>query len=279
MNEAYKKFDLSGKTAFITGGGTGLGYFMARGLARSGAKVMIAARRENVLKEAAAKLTQEAAGNTVLYTKLDLADRNNVAAVAQHAISTLGGVDIFIGNAAIEKNAKLEDLDHTAIDTMFQVNVTANMILTKLFLPHMRAKKWGRVMFSSSTMALRATAQEGMATYATCKSALNGFTRVAASEVGHDGITVNSLNLGTFYTEMWQTEILDVLDKTYGPGTSDAFSKQFVANTALGRMGETAEVEGLVQLLASDAGSYITGADLCIDGGLAIMLKPNFPAG
>jgi NAD(P)-dependent dehydrogenase (short-subunit alcohol dehydrogenase family) len=83
------------------------------------------------------------------------------------------------------------------------------------------------------------------------------------------------LNLGTFITDMWQNDILAMIDRMYGPGAGAAFQKDFVSNTALGRMGKTEEVEGLLQLLASDAGSFITGADLCIDGGLAIMLKPK----
>ena len=117
-------------------------------------------------------------------------------------------------------------------------------------------------------------AQEGVAVYSSVKGALNAYTRVAASETGHDGITVNSLNLGVFITEMLQNEILEPLEKAQ-PGASEAFLKGFASNTALGRLGDPREVEGLVQLLASDAGSYITGASIEIDGGLAIMMKPN----
>lgn len=97
---AFERFDLTGRSAVVTGGGTGLGYFTARGLARSGARVMIAARRESVLKEAADRLTAEADGNQVCYHPVDLADRGSCRSLADAAANELGTVDIFVGNAA-----------------------------------------------------------------------------------------------------------------------------------------------------------------------------------
>ena len=115
-----------------------------------------------------------------------------------------------------------------------------------------------------------------MAVYAATKPALNGYARVAAAETGHDGITVNCLNLGMYKTNLLQTAVLDKLEIIEGPGASARFLVNSAANNALGRLGECEEVEGLIQLLASNAGSYITGADIAIDGGLYILMKPNF---
>jgi len=275
MTVAFKKFDLTGRSAFVTGGSAGLGYYLARGLARSGAKVMIAARREGVLREAAEKLTAESAGNPVLYHAMDLADRASVDASARHAIATLGGVDVFVGNAALEIGSMVDGITNEMMDAMCQVNLTANFVLTRSFLPHMRQQKWGRVIFSSSITSIRAAAEEGMAMYSAMKGALNSYTQVAASELGHDGITVNSLNLGVYYTEMWQHNILDMVEQMHGPGSGAALNRLVSSTTALGRLGNADEVEGLAQLLASDAGSYFTGAPIVIDGGMSIMLKPK----
>tara|TARA_B110000211_G_scaffold235027_1_gene308650 strand:- start:5824 stop:6660 length:837 start_codon:yes stop_codon:yes gene_type:complete len=274
MSEAYKKFDLTGKTAFVTGGGTGLGYVMSRGLARSGAKVMIASRREHILKEAAKKLTEEADGNQVLYTTVDLSDRTSVAKAADYVIEQLGGVDIFIGNAAMDSYEPVDSISEQQLDGMLEVNLVANISLVKAFLPHMRKKKWGRVIFSSSVCAIRGAAQERVSVYSTVKGGLNAFIRSGASEAGHDGITFNSLNLGIYQTDLFLGYVAS-LDESEGPGTTEAYLKHSSSNTALGRLGDCDEVEGMVQLLASNAGSYITGANVSIDGGISIMLRPN----
>ena len=273
MNEAYKKFDLTGKTAYVTGGGTGLGYYMSRGLLRSGAKVMIAARREDVLKDAAAKLTEESGGNEVLYSALDLSDRNSIADSSNHAIKTLGGVDIFIGNAAQECLEMLDDIKDETIDHMLQLNVAANISLFRTFLPHMRTKKWGRVIFSSSVTSHRATAQEGASAYITVKGALNAFARVSAAEVGRDGITVNSLIIGLHLTDIIKGIVADLNQQQ--PGMGDGFINDYSSMTALGHPGDCQDIEGVIQLLASEAGRYMTGGEIAIDGGMGIMGKPN----
>ena len=274
--DPYEKFSLAGKSAFVTGGGSGLGYFMARGLARSGAKVMIAGRRENVLKAAADKITEDANGNRVRYCTVDLADRKAVVEVADHVCSELNGVDVFIGNAANLQNCKIDEISLDLMDDVFEVNVAANIALVKSFLPGMRARKWGRVIFSSSITSIRASALEGMAVYSASKNALNAFTRYSASEAGHDNITFNSLNLGVFETDMLQS-IREDIEESLGKGSGADFIKQIAADSALGRLGRSEEVEGLVQLIASDAGSYITGSNIVIDGGMSIMLKANMP--
>lgn len=274
MSVAFEKFDLTGKTALVTGGGTGLGYYMSRGLARSGATIMIAARREGVLKDAAQKLSDESDGASVLYHTVDLANRSSVSELADHAIDTMGGVDIFIANAAVDNWQPLESVTDEAMDEVWQVNVAANVALIRSFLPGMRAKKFGRILFSSSGTSVTADAEAGMGIYSSSKGALNTLTRTAAAEFGHDGITVNSLILGVFLTEMFQ-EIAHGLDVQHGQGAGQGFIDLFASMTSLGRFGECDEVEGLVQLLASNAGSYITGTNLAIDGGLTVTLRPH----
>lgn len=275
MSNAFARFDLTGKTALVTGGATGMGYHIARALARSGARVMIAARRENLLKAAADRLNEDPLINgRVTWHPVDLADRASTKALADHASKTMGGVDIYVGNAAIPGYCPVDALTDESIDTMQRVNVTANIELVRAFLPHMRSKKWGRIIFISSAGSTIAPALEGLSMYGAAKAALESFARVVAAETGRDAITANSLVLGAFRTEMYQ-ETFDMLEKQDGPGAGKAFSNAIACMTALGHVGEPDDIEGAIQLLASDAGRYITGASIPVDAGMLIMMRPN----
>jgi gluconate 5-dehydrogenase len=273
MSQAFAKFDLSGKTALVTGGGTGIGYFMSRGLARSGARVLIAARRAEVLKLAAERLTEES-GNEVLWHTVDLAEQSSRDALISHAETVLGGVDILVANAAHALMAPVEQIDQESLDAMVAVNISANLHLVRGFLPGMRAKKWGRVLFSSSATSVQASPHEGIGMYTVVKGAMNAFTRTAAAECGHDGVTVNSLILGMYLTDLAE-ELAASLEAQHGGGAGKAFLDSYGCMTALGRLGRCEEIEGVVQLLASDAGGYITGTNLPIDGGMTAMIRPN----
>jgi NAD(P)-dependent dehydrogenase (short-subunit alcohol dehydrogenase family) len=248
--DAFKKFDLTGRTAVVTGGSAGLGYFMARGLARSGATVVLAARRESVLKEAADHMAAEAPQGHVDYAAVDLGDRDSIHDFARTTIERF--------------------------DQVFQINVAANIALMRAYLPHMRQRKWGRIMFSSSATSLAGSAQEGMSVYTAAKAGLNGFVRTAAAETGHDNITVNTIVFGMYLTDMVK-EHLKVVEAAAGIDAVRGFEVSFASMTAAGRLGDCQEVEGVAQLLASDAGSYITGSNLVIDGGMSAMLRPNEP--
>ena len=272
MNSAFRKFDLAGKTAIVTGGATGLGYFMTRGLMRSGAKVMMVARREEVLSNAAKKLRKDTNTGEVLFYRADLGMRESISDLIQHVDNDMGGADIVICNAVHNELQHLEDIRDETLDEMFQINVAANISLVRAFLPHMRKGKWGRIIFVSSVNSIVGIAQEGVGAYAACKGALNAFCKTAAAETGHDGITVNSVLLGAYFTEMTEW-LLSELDEEQG----NQFLNSIASMVALGRQGNAEEVEGVIQFLASDAGSYCTGADLVIDGGLSIMMKPNPP--
>ncbi len=269
MDNGFAKFDLSGKTAFITGGGTGLGFSMARGLVSSGARVMIAARREDVLIEAVARLARGRDEKVACYRVMDQADEASIHAATEHANAELGGVDIFIGNAGIESQLPLLEHSMSTIGNLFQVNVFANMMLTQAFIPHMCKQQWGRIIYSSSVMARLVSARDGFSVYSSTKAALNAYARSAAAEVGHFGnVTVNSLDLGVYVTDMAEgaQELHDD-----GP----ALLADLTNMTALGRLGKPEELEGVAQWLASDAASYVSGASLVLDGGLLNTLRPN----
>jgi NAD(P)-dependent dehydrogenase (short-subunit alcohol dehydrogenase family) len=274
--DAFKKFDLSGRTGVITGGATGLGYFMARGLARSGATVVLASRRESVLKEAADKMAAEAPQGHVEYATVDLGDRGSVDDFGRTTLERFGGIDILIGNAGADLFEPVDQISYQNFDQVLQINVAANIALMRAYLPHMRQQQWGRIMFSSSATSLAGSAQEGMSVYTAAKGGLNAFARTAAAELGHDNITVNSVVFGMYLTDMVKAH-LKTVEEAAGIDAVRGFEVSFASMTAAGRLGECEEVEGLAQLLASEAGSYITGSNLVIDGGMSAMLRPNEP--
>jgi NAD(P)-dependent dehydrogenase (short-subunit alcohol dehydrogenase family) len=267
-------FDMTGRAAVVTGGGTGLGYEMARALAEGGARVVLAARRLEVLEKAAEQLRRET-GAQIDCGSLDLSKPDEVDDWAQTIVSQTGGVDILVGNSAHEEDTKVDDITEPKAVQTLQINLIANMQLVRAFLPAMRKKKWGRIIFSSSVGAIRASAQTGMSIYAASKAGLNGFVRVAAAEVGRDGITVNALNLGMYHTEMLDRIILDKMRQDSGEEAVKAFISGASANNALGRFGQCHEVGGIVRLLASNEGGYITGQDIAVDGGLSTLMRPN----
>lgn len=268
MNEvAFKKFDLSGKSAFVTGGSAGLGFHVARALVSSGANVTIAARQEGRLKSAVEQLSRLAVGNQVACSILDLENRRSVDNVAREVIARYGGIDIFVGNAGLRIAESIDCITEAANDRVFQVNVTANMSLVKHFLPHMRRNKWGRVIFSSS-IAAKVSAELPSGAYGTSKGAINAYTRFAAASAGRDGITVNSIILGTFLTDM--------VANAHGDSARQKSELAVMENmSALGRIGRTEEVECLIQYLASDASAFMTGSEIMFDGGVTVMMRPH----
>jgi NAD(P)-dependent dehydrogenase (short-subunit alcohol dehydrogenase family) len=273
MNDAFRKFDLTGKNAVVTAGGTGLGFHIAKALALSGARVMICSRREAILKQAAERLLDHPLIHDVRYHTVDLKDRESTKNFAAHAIADMGGVDIFVGNAAEVAMEHVDRISDDAMDGILRVNFASNVELFRAFLPGMREKRWGRFIFTSTVGSIASSAHEGMAMYGATKGAINAFTRTAATETGHDRITVNALVLGFYFTEMMRDSAaqLDAMQ----PGAGQAFIDDYSAMAALGRLGNPEEVEGMIQLLASDAGSYITGSSVVVDGGMSIMLRPN----
>jgi NAD(P)-dependent dehydrogenase (short-subunit alcohol dehydrogenase family) len=271
----FDTFDLTGKTAVVTGGATGLGYSMTRALAQSGANVLITSRRAAVLREAAERLNAEPhTKGTVSYFPVDLADRQSVKRLSDHAIKAMNGVDIYVGNACLEHFEHIENITDEHNDEMLQANISSNVELVRAFTPHMREKKWGRILFSSSIMTITTSPHEGCAMYTAVKGALNAITRTFAAELGHDNITVNAIVLGVYLTDMVR-ECIEFIRGNDGDAAADKFKTDFYGTTALGRVGQVDEVEGLIKLLASNAGSYITGTNLVIDGGLSIMLRSN----
>lgn len=247
-----KLFDLSGRVALVTGGSRGLGKAMARGLAEAGADVLICSRQESELRPALAEIL-EGTGRRGEWVVADLTRRDEVDRLARTALDRLGRVDILINNAGSNLPQITEEIHDADWDHLLELNLTSVMRLTRALVPQMKARRWGRILHISSIMAL--VSKEGRGCYSATKAALLGLARAQALELGPYGITVNCLAPGPFLTEL--------------PGRllSEEEKRRFAERTAVGRWGEPRELVGAALLLVSDAGSYITGQTLVVDGG------------
>jgi NAD(P)-dependent dehydrogenase (short-subunit alcohol dehydrogenase family) len=245
-------FDLHGKVALVTGGSKGLGKAMARGLAECGADVVLASRHEDELKAALAEVLQ-GTDRRGRYFVADLSRRDQAKKLAASAVEAMGRVDILVNNAGTNKPMAIDVITDEAWDEVVELNLSSVMALTRAVVPDMKSRRWGRIIHISSVMAF--VSKEKRNVYSATKSALLGLSRASALDLGAFGITVNCIAPGPFLTDL--------------PGAllSDAEKKAFADRTALGRWGDPKELVGPALLLASDAGSYITGQTLVIDGG------------
>jgi NAD(P)-dependent dehydrogenase (short-subunit alcohol dehydrogenase family) len=247
-----KLFDLSGRVALVTGGNKGLGLAMARGLAEAGADVVLASRNEAELKAALDSILSST-GRNGTYVVCDVADRKQVDALATTAVERMGRVDILINNAGMNHPQPIDQVTDDVWDRILEVNLSSCMALTRAIVPGMKARQWGRVIHISSIMGL--VSKEKRNAYSATKAALVGLCRASALDLGPNGVTVNCIAPGPFLTDMPMSIL------------SDAEKKVFADRTALGRWGQPAELVGPAIFLCSEAGSYVTGHCLFVDGG------------
>jgi NAD(P)-dependent dehydrogenase (short-subunit alcohol dehydrogenase family) len=248
-------FDLSGRVALVTGGSKGLGKAMARGFAEAGANVVISSRHDDELKAAAAEIT---AGLNVKCATIvaDMNQRPDVARLASEAVKQFGRVDILVNNAGSNTPQEIDQITDEAWDRIIELNLTSCMAMSRALVPQMKERKWGRIIHISSIMGL--ASKEGRNSYSATKSALIGLARASALDLGDFNITVNCIAPGPFLTDL------------PGKMLSDAEKQVFATRTALGRWGNPRELAGPALLLASEAGSYITGQVITVDGGCLI---------
>jgi NAD(P)-dependent dehydrogenase (short-subunit alcohol dehydrogenase family) len=245
-------FDLTGKVALVTGGNKGLGKAMARGLAESGADVVIASRHGDQLKASLGEILAST-GREGTFFVADVSNRDDVKKLARDAVGWKGRIDILVNNAGMNAPQPIDQVSDETWDRIVEVNLSSIMALTRELVPQMKERRWGRVIHISSIMGQ--VSKEGRNAYSATKSALIGLARASALDLGPYGITVNCIAPGPFLTEM----PLSIL--------SDAEKKVFADRTALGRWGDPLELAGPCLLLASEAGSYVTGQVLFVDGG------------
>jgi NAD(P)-dependent dehydrogenase (short-subunit alcohol dehydrogenase family) len=245
-------FNLSGKVALVTGGSKGLGKAMARGFAEAGADVVIASRNEGELKAALDEILR-GTDRKGRYFVADLGRRDEAQKLADAALGALGRIDILVNNAGTNKPEAIDAITDTTWDQVLELNLSSVMALTRAVVPDMKRRRWGRIIHISSIMGF--VSKEKRNIYSATKSALIGLARASALDLGEFGITVNCIAPGPFLTDLPASVL------------SDAEKKVFSDRTALGRWGDPKELVGPALLLASDAGAYITGETLVVDGG------------
>ncbi|MFC1596585.1 SDR family NAD(P)-dependent oxidoreductase [Planctomycetota bacterium] len=246
-------FDLSGRVALVTGGSKGIGRAIAGGFAQAGADLFLCSRKEEQLKAAADEIRRQA-GVRVEHVAADMALRDDVDRVARAALDRFGKVDVLVNNAGWNVPQAIDEIRDEDWDYVVTLNLNHVMALTRALAPQMKERGWGRVIHISSIMALGSTPKRNA--YSATKAALIGMSRATALDLGPFGITVNCIAPGPIATEM----PMSILSQEQ----QDAFS----ARTAVGRWGRPDELVGSALLLASEAGAYITGTCLVVDGGV-----------
>ncbi|WP_197686669.1 SDR family NAD(P)-dependent oxidoreductase [Cyanobium sp. NIES-981] len=250
-------FDLSGRVALITGGSRGLGKAIARGFAEAGASLVLVSRTEDELVWASDDI-ERATGAKVACIATDLSRRADISTLAARALGMFGRIDVLLNNAGGNQPQPIDAITDEVWDYFLELNLSSCMALTRALVPQMKERRWGRVIYTSSLLGFTSVA--GRSVYSATKTALLGLARANAIDLGPFGITVNCLAPGPFSTELSAANF------------SQEARERFASRTALGRWGETHELVGPALLLASEAGSYITGTALIVDGGALVKM-------
>ena len=252
-------FDLTGKTALVTGGSRGLGLQMAHALGEVGARIMLSSRKAADLEEATADL--QAAGIDARWIAADCAKEEDIRRLTDETLQRMGDIDILVNNAGAAWGAPAEDHPVEAWDKVMNLNIRGYFILSQQVAKRsMIGRRSGRIINIASIAGLGGNPPE-MTTiaYNTSKGAVINFTRALAAEWGKYSINVNAICPGFFPSRMTA-------------GTLKAFGEdKLAANAPLGRLGDDEDLKGLTVLYASDAGKHITGQWLAVDGGVSIV--------
>ena len=244
-------FNINGKSALVTGASGGIGSAVTRALHNQGAELIITGTRSSELEKLAAEL-----GEKVHVLQSDLADANSIGHLAEEAekISD-NGIDILVNNAGITRDNLLVRLSDQDLMDVINLNLIAGFHLTRKIIRGMMKRKWGRVIGISSVVGI--TGNAGQTNYAAAKAGMIGFSKALALEVASRGITVNNIAPGFIKTPM----------------TKDLSEEQVTrlqASVPIGRLGEAEDVAAAVIYLASSEASYVTGATLNVNGGMAM---------
>ena len=244
-------FDLTGKSALVTGASGGIGGEIARALHKHGANVALSGTRVEPLEKLKAEL-----GERAHVVPADLGDAAAVEALLKSADAALGGIDILVNNAGLTRDnlaLRMKDEDWSKV---IEVNLTAGFRLARGAMRGMMKKRWGRIIGITSVVGH--TGNPGQANYAAAKAGMVGMSKALAAEVASRGITVNCVAPGFIETNM--TDALN-----------DDQKARIVGNIPAGRLGQVADVAAAVVYLASLEAAYVTGQTIHVNGGMAMI--------
>jgi len=244
-------FDLTGKTAVVVGGTSGIGRVLAVGLAEAGADVIATARRQNLVDEVAAEI--ERRGRRTLRIACDVGDEASLASLRDQVTKAFSRIDIVLCAAGTTRKAPTLEMDTAEWQRIVDVNLMGTLRAYKTFAPGMIERRSGRLIGIASLSSF--VGLQEVSAYTASKSAVAGLTRALAVEWARSGVTVNAIAPGVFKTDL-NAKILE------GPR-----GQEFLLRTPMGRFGRLEELVGAAVYLASDAASFVTGQLLVVDGG------------
>ena len=248
----YAPLDLSGRSAVVIGGTSGIGRIMSRALAEAGADVAASSRRQDVVDETAKEI--EALGRRSLRVPSDVTDRASLETLLGEAVGAFGKVDIMINCAGRTKRVPTLDLTEADWNAIIETNLTGTLRAAQVFGRHMVDRKYGRIVNIASLSSFVALFE--VAAYGASKAAVAALTKQLAIEWSPHGVTVNAIAPGVFRTPLNQN-LLDGTER----------GREFLARTPMKRFGKLEELAGAAVFLSSDAASFVTGEVLVVDGG------------
>ena len=239
---------IAGKSVVVTGGSTGIGKGIARGFAAKGARVLVVARHAEAAHRTVEEITS--AGGTASYFQGDAGSQEEMGRAAQAAVERHGGLDILCANAGVFPSSPLAEMSGEEWDQVLNINLKGCFNAVKACVPHMQARKSGRIILTSSITG-PLTGVEGWAHYGASKAGQLGFMRGVAVELASDNITINAVLPGNIKIEK----------------TSDEAAQELARAIPMGKVGRVEDIAYAALFFASDEAAYITGQTLVVDGG------------
>ena len=249
--------DFSGKTVIVTGAGAGMGRAAARGFARLGASLVV-----NSLSDSAAKVCADlvAQGVPAIFVKADVSEKEGAKKLIETAVKTFGGIDVLVNAAGIVANGSVEDCDEETWDKSMKVNVKSVYLTSRLAMPYLRQRK-GVIVNITSTVAIKGVINR--AAYSATKGAILSLSRSMAAEYIGEGVRVNCVCPGTVESDSFKRRV------AASPDPEQAM-KDFVARQPMGRLGRPEELAEAILFAASPDVTFMTGANIVVDGGMTI---------
>ena len=247
------RFDLSHKTAIVTGASQGIGKTIAIEMAKSGAIVFCLARNKEALDATIKKITEN--GGKATAFSCDISNNDDFKSIILNIVKENGSIDILVNNAGITKDNLLMRMSDDQWDDVLNINLKGSFTCTRSVIKYMMKKKFGRIINITSIVGI--TGNAGQANYAASKSGLIGLTKSIAKEVASRGITANCVAPGWIETSMTDQLSTEVKNK-------------FLSQIPTGKIGQSKDIANTVIFLASDEAEYITGQTITVDGGRII---------
>jgi len=255
---------LKGKTALVTGSTSGIGLAYAKVLAAEGANLVINGFGEADAIEQERRALEATSGAKAMYSGHDLTKPAQIEAMMAEAAKAFGGVDVLINNAGVQHVAPVEEFPVDKWDLIIALNLTAAFHTTRLAVPYMKGRKWGRIIQTASAHSLAASPFKSA--YVTAKHGLAGFTKTVALELATFGVTANCISPGYVWTPLVEKQIPDTM-KARGMTREQVMNDVLLAGQPTKQFVTVEQVAAVALFLCRDEAANITGANISVDGG------------